>query len=213
MRVAVAVEGDVTTRAAQSLSAHPDVEVVLLSPATSSQFQVVDTPAGCAAVFGTVHAARVASEVGLPAVVTNNGDPGPGLHWASLEGLALALSAEMEEAQTVAVAVPGDAGGEDTIVFPSPIDGRSAYQKAVGPRSVYVAGTEGPLAAALAIGRDRHRVILDDHHFMQAIALAAAVGILMEDPITVPMPVWERSGLYLRTAAEMGLVIGERTAA
>lgn len=213
MRVAVAVEGDVTTRAAQSLSTHPDVEVVLLAPATSTQFKVVETPDGCAAVFGADKASRTAAEAGLPSVLTNDTDDRSGLRWASIEGLALALAADMDDLHTVAIAVPADAGGTDTVVFPSPIDGRSAEERQMGGRSIFVAGVDGPLASALAFGLNRHRVVMDDHRFMEAIALAAGVGILMEDGIAGSVPVWERSGPYLRAATDMGLVIGERAAA
>lgn len=210
MRVAVAVEGEVTTRAAQSLSTHPDVEVVLLAPATSSQFEVVDTPVGCAAVFGAGTAARVGAASRLPAVTTAGLGGQPGVAWASIRGLALALSSDLEGIRRIAAAIPGDPVGDETVVFPSPIDGRQAREEAVDSSRVLVARGEGPLASALALGGDRHRVIVDDHRFMEAIALAAGVGVLAEGGVTGPIPVWERSRPYLRTAAEMGLVIGER---
>lgn len=210
MKVAIAVEGEVTTRAAQSLSSHPDVEVVLLAPAQSSQFEVVDTPEGCVAVFGAGTAVRVAAASHLPAVTTTGLDGGPGVAWASIQGLALALGSDLDSIGCIAAAIPGEPGGEETVVFPSPIDGRQAVEEKVDSRSVLVARGEGALASALALGGDRHRAIMDDHLFMEAIALAAGVGVLGEGEVTGAVPVWERSGPYLRTATEMGLVIGER---
>lgn len=211
MRIAVAVEGEVTTRAAQSLSAHPDVEVVLLAPAKSSQFEVVDTPQGCAAVFGAGTAVRVAAASRLPAVTTSRLEGQPGVAWASIQGLAVALASDLDRIQRIAAALPGEPDGEETVVFPSPIDGRQAVEEKVDSRSLLMGRGEGSLASALALGGERHRVIMDDHRFMEAVALAAGVGILTEDELTGTVPVWERSRPYLRAAAEMGLVIGERT--
>lgn len=210
MRVAVAVEGEVTTRAAQSLSSHPDVEVVLLAPAKSSQFEVADTPEGCAAVIGAESAVRIAAASRLPAVATTRLGTQPGVAWASIPGLALALSSDLDSIRQVAVAVPGDPDGDETVVFPSPIDGRKAVAEEIDSRHLLVARGDGPLASALALGGDRHRAIMDDHRFMEAIALAAGVGALTEGELTGPVPAWERSRPYLRAAAEMGLVIGER---
>lgn len=213
MKVAIAVEGEVTTRAAQSLSSHPDVEVVLLAPANSSQFEVVDTPEGCVAVFGAGTAVRVAAASRLPAVTTAGLEGQPGVAWASIQGLALALASDLDSIRRVAAAIPGEPGGDETVVFPSPIDGRHAMDEKVDSRHLLVARGEGSLASALALGGDRHRAIMDDHRFMEAIALAAGVGVLGEGELTEAVPVWERSGPYLQTAAEMGLVIGERTPA
>lgn len=213
MKVAIAVEGEVTTRAAQSLSSHPDVEVVLLAPANSSQFEVVDTPEGCVAVFGAGTAVRVAAASRLPAVTTAGLEGQPGVAWASIQGLALALASDLDSIRRVAAAIPGEPGGDETVVFPSPIDGRLAMDEKVDSRHLLVARGEGSLASALALGGNRHRAIMDDHRFMEAIALAAGVGVLGEGELTGAVPVWERSGPYLQTAAEMGLVIGERTPA
>lgn len=210
MRVAVALEGDVTTRAAHSLSAHPDIEVVVLAPAKSTQFEVVDSPVGSAAVFGRDVAVRAATVARLPVVTSGEPPPSGGVGWASIEGLTLALAAEVDDVRTLAAAIPGESAGDHTIVFPSPIHGRTAEKRNVGGRDLHVAGGEGPLAAALAFGPRRHRVIMDHHAFMEAIALAAGIGILLQGEGGESVAVWERPGPYLRAAAEMGLVIGER---
>lgn len=209
MRVAVADEGEVTTRAAQSLSTHPDVEVVLLEPATSSQFEVVESPEGCAAVFGADLAADAASRAGLPAIVMGDLQAAGGICWASIPGMALALAAGMENPDLVGAALPGDPGGDRTVVFPSPIDGRQTGLESFGDRQLHVGRGDGPLASALAIGPRLHRVIIDDHRFMGGIALAAGVALL-DDDLSAPVPVWERAAPYLQAAADMGLVIGER---
>lgn len=209
MRIVVAVDGDVTTRAAQSLAAHPDVEVALLSPTTSTQFETVSSAEGFDAVLGTEKAVEAAAEADLPALTNGELLGQVGVAWASITGLALALASEVDGG-IVALAVPGETGGDETVVFPSPIDARNATVESVEDRQVYIARGDSPLAAALALGRHRHRVIVDDYHFMGAVALAAGVGILLEEPLFGPIPVWQRPAAYLRTAADMGLVIGER---
>ena len=208
MKVVVAVEGEATRRAAHSLSPHPDIEVALLAPATSTQFSVVDSAAGHDAVVGLGRAARVAAASGVPAVVAGSLDGNRGIEHCSIPGLALALAADLESPGTVAVAMPGADGGDETIVFPSPIDSRRAHPETFSGRTVFVADGHETVAAAMALGRDLHRVILDDHRFMEGIALAAGVGILVAG--FESGPVWEHAAPYLQTATEMGLVIGER---
>lgn len=212
MRVAVTAEGEATTRAAQSLATHPDVEVVLLGPADSSQFEVVRDLAGCEAAFGAERAAEAANEAGIPAVVTGDLATGPGITWASPYGLALALAESLGEESVVAVAEPGEATGSEEIVFPSPIDGRTTERIPVRDRTVLVGRGDGPLCATLALGSGRHRVIVDDHKFLSGVALAAAVGVLQAGAKSEPTPVWQQADTYLAAAASMGLVMGERAA-
>ncbi|MFP3915198.1 MAG: hypothetical protein ACLFWM_10005 [Actinomycetota bacterium] len=212
-RFAVAVDGDVTTRAAHSLSTHPGIEVVLLAPATSRQFDVVDSPAGCRAVVGTERALRAAQSAGLPAVTAGDTDGLPGVAWASLPGLALALAAALEGVDTVAVALPGEPEGSREVVFPSPIDARRVRPEAVDSHTVWMGGGDGSLAAALSLGGEHDRVILDDHLFMSAIALAAGAVLLVEDQTPGRVAVWERSEPYLRAVTDMGLVLAEREVA
>lgn len=215
MRALVAVEGESTTRAAHSLSDHPAIDAVaLLAPATSGSFETVDTAAGFDVVVGRRVAAETAHQAGLPAVVVDTLDAGAvGVYGASLKGLALALAAGMSGSPLVAVAVEGDPGGDRPLLFPSPIDSRAATAEDLDGHRLWVAPGPGPLQAAMAQGPHRHRVVLDDSRFLEAIALAAGVGVLLEEMVGGPVPVWERASSYLRTAAEMGLVIGERPAA
>ncbi|HLT96986.1 MAG TPA: hypothetical protein VK070_09390 [Acidimicrobiia bacterium] len=209
MRVVVAVEGEVTTRAAHSLASHPGIEVSLLGGDGIARFPRVDDATGHDAVVGVSRAKRVALEAGIPAVVTGELDGSPGVAWASVAGLALALASGLNETERVAVAIPGDHTGDRTVVFPSPIDAQRARREMVGDREVEIAGTNGELAAALALGTQRHRVIVDHHRFMEGIALAA--GVLLVEP-GVSLAVWERPDAYLQASVEMGLVIGERAA-
>lgn len=213
MRVLVVVDGEVTTRAAHSLVPHPGVsEVCLLAPATSSHFDTVGSTDGFDVVIGTGNAVAVAAGAQLPAVVTGDASDAAGVTWASPSGLAQALAADLDEVVEVATAVPGEPDGDTFVVFPSPIDSRQARSEGVDGHTILVARGHGSLGAAMAIGRSRHRVITDDHRFLAGIALAAGAGILLEETPTAPTPVWERPVSYLRTAVDMGLVIGERAA-
>lgn len=212
MKVVVAVEGEVTTRAAQSLSAHPGIDVTLLGPTNSSQFRTVQSVDGFDVVVGAEKAVAAAAAATLPVVSVGKLAAQPGIFWASITGLALALAGEVPKSTTVAVAVPGDAAGDQTVVFPSPIDARSAVTESVDGRRVQISRGDSSLAAVLALGPDRHRVIVDDYRFMEGVALAAAIGILMENGVIESSAVWHHPIPYLRTAAEMGLVIGERSA-
>lgn len=211
MRLVMAVEGESTTRAAQSLAVHPGVdEVALLAPTTSRQFQTVESALGFDAVVGAGKAASIADRAGIPAIVTGALHAQPGVAWASVEGVAFALLEG--DAGRPAVAIEGEPGGETPIVFPSPIDSRTAEEEFIDGRSLLVARGAGPLAAAMVLEPNRHRVILDDQAFLRGVALAAGVGLLLDGPVDVPVPVWERAAAYLKTASDMGLVIGERPA-
>lgn len=214
MRVLVAVDGESTTRAAQSLSDHPGIETVaLLAPARSSNFETVTTAEGFDVVVGKAVAAETAQEAGLPAVVEAELPPGThGVYAASILGLAVALSSDMPGSPTTAVAVEGEPKGARAVMFPSPIDSRPAVEEPVDGFRVLVARGEGPLQAAIALGADRHRVVMDHAGFMEGIALAAGVGILLEGTVEAAIPVWAAASTYLKTAVDMGLVLGERSA-
>lgn len=212
-RIVVAVDGEVTMRAAQSLAVYPGVETVaVLGPAKSPHFPTIDTPAGWDLVIGSERAAKVAAKHELPAAVVGDLHAQPGMSLGSPIGLALALAVGIDALETVAVALPGAPEGESMVVFPSPIDNREATIDIVDGHEVHLARGEGPLAAAMALGARRHRVIVDDFAFLEGIALAAAAVVALEDPADGPTPVWVRAVSYLRVATDMGLVIGERSA-
>lgn len=213
MRVVVVVEGEVTTRAAHSLAAHPEIEAVaLLAPSRSEHFPTTDNPDDFDVVVGSGNAVTVAEGAGLPAVVTGRLGDQRGVSGASVMGLALALSVGVDNVEMVALAVPGEANGGTMVTFPAPIDSRPARQERYDGHPVLIAPGEGTVAAVMVLATKRHRVIVDDHSFMQAIALAAGVGVLIEGPVTDPTTAWTQAGPYLRTAVTMGLVIAERAA-
>lgn len=202
-------------RAAQSLAVHPGVgAVALLGPTKSPHFPTVASAAGWDLVLGSGRAAQVAAEHVLTAAVAGELSGQPGISLGSPLGLALALAVGLEGIQTVAVALPGSPAGESVVVFPSPIDARAAAVETVDGHQVQVARGEGALAAAMALGSDRHRVIIDDHRFLEGVALAAAAVAALEGGLVDgPTPVWTRAEAYLRAAVDMGLVIGERSPA
>lgn len=208
-RVAIAVDGEVTLRAAQSLSVHPGVdEVVVLSPSENTHFATVENARGFDVLVGTDRAAPLGVRDQVPVAVTGDLPDQPGVSLGSPIGLALALAVGLEAVEIVGVATPGDAEGAETVVFPSPIDARFADKRKIDGHLVHVAGGDGPLAAAMVLGAGRHRVIVDDHRFMAGVALAAAAAVSLATGLDGP--VWTRAAEYLRTAVEMGLVIGER---
>jgi hypothetical protein len=124
--------------------------------------------------------------------------------------LALALAADLEDVELVAVARPGEPSGAETVVFPSPIDSRAAVPVTVDGRPMLLAEGEGPLAACMAWGGVRHRMILDDHLYLAAICLAAAAEL--HPYVAGPSAVWDFPDQFLRRVVELGLVLGERPA-
>jgi hypothetical protein len=206
-RVAIALEGEATKRAAFSLAAHPGISAVsVLAPAHSQYFPVVDSPAKHDVVVG-----RSSKHHELPTVVSDEDLKGPGVFGGSVLGLVLALAVGVDEVDVVAAALPGDPDGDTTIVFPSPIDGRRSVIERLGGHPIHVGRGDGPLAAAMVTSASRHRVIVDHHAFMEGIALAAATTLLIDSTPDTPIPVWTMAAQYLRAAIDMGLVIGERS--
>ena len=211
-RILVAVEGEVTMRAAQTLSAHPGVESIsLLGPAKSSFFPTTNEAEGHDIVVGGDLAAQVGLEVRIPAAVWGDLGDQDGLSRASIEGLALALAVGVDGVEVVAVATPGNREGDEALMFPSPIDSVPTTTEKVDGHEIHFGASPESVSAAMVRGRDIDRVIIDDHAFMRGIALAAAAATLIEQPAPGGDPVWTRSSSYLRAAVEMGLVIGERT--
>jgi hypothetical protein len=213
-RLVVAVEGEVTMRAAQSLVVHPGVdEVSLLAPAKSVHFPTVSSPAGCDLVIGSEKAAGAGKKHGIPVAVTGTLDDQAGVFLGSPVGLALALAVGMDMVETIALALPGEASGDTTVVFPSPIDARSAIVEHYDGHAIQVARGQGTLAAVMVMGSARHRVVLDDNSFLTGIALAAAAVVGLDSELGTAIPAWSRSVEYLQAAVSMGLVIGERSTA
>lgn len=207
----VAVDGEATRRAAFSLSTHPGVsKVSVLAPAASRHFPVVDSPEGHDLVISVSASGWDGPD--LPLAVADDQLDRPGVYGGSPQGLARALANGSGDVDILALAFPGEPTRGTDVMFPSPIDGRRATTDLVGGRKVYMAPGEGPLGAAMALGSERHRVILDNFHFMEGIALAAAAVLALSDPGGATLAVWEDATTYLAAATAMGLVVGERPA-
>ena len=209
MRIGVLVTGDVAVRAAHSLTAHPEVdEVVVIGPARSKSFEVVDSAQGCDFLIGSgPDAPKHASKHGVP-LVWDGETPADGTRvWgASPQGLTLAMASRESDPRLVAVAHPSlDGGNDHRARFPEPIGRLDVADATYAGQHLATAKSPNEFAACLAIGADRRVTIIDDGLFLSGIALAAAVGVTSEEP----QPVWHSALPYLQAAARMGLVMAE----
>lgn len=207
MRIGVLVTGDIAVRAAHSLVAHPDVsEVVVIGPATSKSFQVVDDSGGCDALIG--HGPRALQKArghDLPLIWDGNSKEAGVSTWgANPGGLTLALAAREPDPRVVAVAHPDIEGGDDQMVsFPKPVGRLPAADSTVDGRRLAQASSNG-FGACLVEGAGRSVAIVDDAAFMSGVALAAGVAAYRESG-----PVWGLALPYLQAATAMGLVMAE----
>ncbi len=209
MKIGVLVTGDTAVRAAHSLSAHTSVdEVVVIGPATSKSFKVVDSAEGCDLLIGTgAQAPSRARKHAVPLLWDGESDEeGVAVWGANPRGLTLALASRESDPRLVAVAHPDlDEGSDHQSRFPDPLGSLGAVDKIYGGQRLAEAQSPNEFAACLAIGADRRVTIIDDAAFMSGIALAAAVDIADGSP----SPVWDASLPYLRAAMAMGLVMAE----
>lgn len=198
--------GDVAVRAAHSLSAHPTVEeVVVIGPAKSKNFKVVDTAEGCDLLIGTgASAPEQAARLGVPLIWDGeSAADGVAVWGANPSGLTLALAARETDPQLVAIAQPGAAGGSDHVArFPDPIGVLDVADTTYAGQRLAVGRSPNDFCACLAVGAARKVTIVDDGAFLAGIALAA--GIAVEAG-----PVWDSALPYLQTAMAMGLVMAE----
>ncbi len=199
------VTGDVAVRAAHSLVAHPDVaEVVVIGPATSKSFDVVDDAKDCDFLIG--HGKRALSKAkphDVPLIWDGASDFAH-VWGASPAGLTLAMSAREKEPRLVAVAHTGLEGGSDQMVdFPKPVgrlpaaDGQFAGKHVAQARS-------NEFAACLVEGQERSVSIVDHGAFLAGVALAAAIACSEKGG-----PVWDNALPYLQASTLMGLVMAE----
>jgi hypothetical protein len=210
VKIGLLVTGDTSVRAAHSLQAHPGVdEVVVIGPAKSKSFEVVDTAEGCDYLVGSGSSAPgLASKQGVP-LVWDGDEPAEGVAvWgASPVGLAIALATREPDPRLVAVAHPaidGD-GSTRTTRFPDPVGRLGVRDVQVGGRPVALAASTNEFAACLAVGASRRVTVVDDGDFLSGVALAAGVAVADD----TPAPVWERALPYLEAVTEMGLVMAE----
>lgn len=210
MKVGVLVTGEIAVRAAHSLQAHPSVDlVVVVGPATSRSFEVVDEPTGCDLLVGNGRdAPSLARRHGLPLIWDGN-SPAEGVAvWgASPLGVALALAAREPDPRLVAVAHPliDESPTSRTTRFPDPVGRLGVRDAEVGGRPVALARSPNEFAACLAVGAERRVAVVDHGEFMSGIALGA--GAIVATP--EPAPVWEHALPYLETITTMGLVMAQ----
>lgn len=209
MKVGVPAAGEAASRAAHSLAAHPAVDqLVIIGPANSRYYQVVEDPSDCdlLVVTGPDAPSRHASS-GVPMVWDGPQRlPGVVVWGASPLGLALALAERENDPEEIAVAHPDLApqlGGR--VRFPDPVGRVGVAETAVGGRSMLAGKPNGSFAAVMVKGRDRSVAVVDDGAFMTGITLAA--GVAVADG--TPRPVWGDSLSYLMAVTEMGLVMAE----
>lgn len=204
------VTGDPAVRAAHSLQAHPDVEeVVVVGPARSRSFRVVDDPADCDLLLGSGEAApRLARRHGIP-LVWDGEVPACGVAvWGgSPPGLALALASRESDPRLVAVAHPAleaaDTGSSAR--FPEPVGRVAVVDRHYGGMPVAMGRSPNRFAACLIVGGARRVALVDQGDFMAGVALAGAALVADHGPVAV----WERALPYLEAVTAMGLVMAE----
>lgn len=207
MKVGLLVTGDISVRAAHSLQAQPEIsEVVVVGPARSKSFEVVDTAEDCDLLVGSgPDALKLARRHDIP-LVWDGDAPEEGVRvWAaSPVGLALALAARESDPQLVAVAHPDidDGGTTRTTRFPDPLGRLDVRDAELDGRPVALAKSPNDFAACLAVGAGRRVTIVDDASFLSGVALAAGTA-------AGEGPVWDSALPYLERAVEMGLVMAE----
>lgn len=210
MRIGLLITGDVSVRAAHSLAAHEGIdEVVVVGPATSKSFDVVETAEGCDYLVGSGPSApQLARDQGVPLVWDGVVvEEGVAVWGASPTGLALALAAREPDPRLVAVAHPDLAIDtfDRTTRFPDPIGRVGVRDSQLGGRPVAEAQSPNDFAACLAVGAKRRVTVVDHGHFLSGVALAAGVTIANGSTVAV----WEAALPYLEAATEMGLVMAE----
>lgn len=210
MRLGLLVTGDISVRAAHSLQAYSGVdEVVVIGPAKSKSFEVVEGPEGVDYLVGSGSSAPgLARRHGKP-LIWDGDEPSEGVAvWgASPVGIAIALATREPDPRLVAVAHPAiDSNGSSrTTRFPDPVGRLGVRDAQVNGRPVALARSTNEFAACLAVGASRRVTVVDDGAFLSGVALAAGIAAVGD----TPAPVWERALPYLEAATEMGLVMAE----
>lgn len=210
VRIGLLVTGDGSVRAAHSLAAHPGVdEVVVIGPATSKSFEVVETADGCDYLVGSGHSAPgTARNHGVPLIWDGPAPADGAAVWAaSPTGLALALAARESDPRLVAVAHPDLSSDsfDRTTRFPDPVGRVGVREAQLGGRPVAEGHSPNEFAACLAVGANRRVTVVDLGAFLSGVALAAGVAAVNG----AGAPVWEHALPYLEAATEMGLVMAE----
>lgn len=210
MRVGLLVTGDTAVRSAHSLQTHPGVdEVVVIGPARSKSFEVVDTADDCAYLVGHGPSApALARKHGVPLIWDGEGpEEGVAVWGAGPAGLALCLAARESDPRLVAVAHPDipNKGTTRTTRFPDPVGRVGVFDATLGGRPVALGPSPNDFAACLTMGGTRRVTVLDHGGFLSGVALAAGIAIANGSG----RPVWDDALSYLQAITEMGLVMAE----
>ena len=210
MRIGLLVTGDVSVRAAHSLAAHDGIdEVVVLGPANSKSFEVVETAAGCDYLVGSGPTAPdIARDHAVPLIWDGTSpEEGVAVWGASPTGLALAMAAREPDPRLVAVAHPDLAIDtfDRTTRFPEPVGRVGVREAQLDGRPVAEAHSPNEFAACLAVGVKRRVTVVDHGHFLSGVALGAGIAVANGGTRAV----WDAALAYLETATEMGLVMAE----
>lgn len=208
MKVGVLITGDRAVRAAHSLAADPSVdEVVVVGPAKSRSFEVVDTPTGCDVLIGSGPGAPGrARGYGLPLIWDGNKPAKGTLVWgANLAGLTLAVAGRETRPSIVAYAHPDESpAGDRSVRFPKPVGAIGVEETTIGDRTLFKGKSYNEYAGCLVVSKTRSVTIVDRADFLSGVALAAGISAVGQ---AAPGPVWENSLAYLETATAMGLVM------
>jgi hypothetical protein len=210
VRVGLLVTGDISVRAGHSLAAHPTVdELVVIGPAKSKSFKVVETTEGCDFLVGSGDKApKMARRHGVPLVWDGDHQVNGVVAWgASPVGLALSLAARETDPRLVAVAhgTLSSESADRRTRFPNPVGRVSVHDERVGGKPIAVGKSSNDFSACLVESADRRVTIVDDGAFLAGIALAAGVAVAIEGGGAV----WDSALVYLETATEMGLVMAQ----
>ena len=209
MRVGVLLGGDHVVRAAHSLAADPIAEeVVVVGPAKSRSFRVVDDPTGCDVLVGSGPGAPGrARSFGIP-LIWDGGKHKRGVAvWgASLAGLATAMASRERKVDLVAVAHPDEPAGRGrSIRFARPVGATQTDVRRLGDRQIHVGRSYNEFGACLVATKRRNVTIVDRAAFLSGIALAAGAASFGGGQAAV----WDDGLRYLETAVGMGLVMAE----
>lgn len=209
MKVGVLIGGETSVRAAHSLSADPLVdELVVLGPATSHNFRVVQSAAGLDVLVGSgPQAPTEARKHNLPLIWDGN-EPSDGVAiWgASLIGLAAAIAKRQRNTTVVAAAHPDavQASGA-SIRFAKPVGATQVDLIPLDGISVGLGKSYNDYAACLVTTKKRQITVVDRALFIQGIALAAGLAVFGNGL----RPVWDEPLKYLETATGMGLQMAQ----
>lgn len=210
MKVGVLIGGgDHSVRAAHSLAADSLTEmVVVVGPAKSRSFKIVDDPSGLDVLVGSgPDAPKQALGFGIPLIWDGNARvEGVRVWGASVSGLAAAMATRERKVEVAAAAHPDHpAGTGSSLRFARPVGATQVDSVTHGPHQILVGKSYNDYAACLVMARKRRLTIVDRAAFLSGIALAAGLAIFADSPRAA----WDDALPYLETATGMGLVMAE----